>query len=121
VQVLDHRQKMLAHTEEQLQQQSDRIANLLRQYGEQQQQLQTETQSLQQYLDKLEELKAQTSPVAWKLAAEPRLKDQPVQEPAPIVKDLKRDVSSGAILGVVAGMGVAAALEQKNKWKPSKA
>ncbi|NJO78352.1 MAG: hypothetical protein HC827_07370 [Cyanobacteria bacterium RM1_2_2] len=121
VQVLDHRHRMLVQTEEQLQHQSDRIANLLRQYGEQQQQLQIETQSLQQYLDKLEELKAQTNPVAWKLATEPYLKEQPIQEPAPIVKDLKRDVSSGAILGIVAGMGVAAALEQKNKWKPSKA
>jgi polysaccharide biosynthesis transport protein len=121
VQVLDHRQKILTQTEQQLQQQSDQIANLLRQYGEQQQQLQVETQSLQHYLDKLEELKMQTSPVVWKLAAEPYLKDQPIQEPAPIVQDLKRDVSSGAILGVVAGIGVAAALEQKNKWKPSKA
>jgi uncharacterized protein involved in exopolysaccharide biosynthesis len=121
VQVLDHRYKMLAQTEEQLQQQSDRIANLLHQYGDQQQQLQAEIQSLQQYLDKLEVLKAQSNPIAWKLAAAPQLKTQPIQEPAPIVKDLKRDVSSGAILGIVAGMGVAAALEQKNKWKPSKA
>lgn len=121
VQVLDHRDKILAQTEQQLQQQSSEIATLLRQYGEKQQQLQVETQSLQQYLDKLEELKAQADPVAWKLAAEPHLKEQPIQEPAPIVQDLKRDVSSGAILGVIAGAGVVAALEQKNKWKPSKA
>jgi polysaccharide biosynthesis transport protein len=123
VQVLDHRYQILTQTEQQLQQQTDQIATLLRRYGEMQQQLQAETQSLQTYLDKLEVLKAQAdqSDVAWQLAAAPKLKEKPVDQPVPIVQDLRRDVSSGAILGVLTGVGVAAALEQKNKWRPKQA
>lgn len=123
VQVLDHRHQILAQTEQQIQQQSDQIANLLQQYAEMQQQLQTETQSLQHYFDKLETLKAQADQqeVAWQLAVAPRLKQNPVDEPAPIIQDLKRDIKSGAIVGGLIGVGVAAALEKRNTWRTSQA
>jgi succinoglycan biosynthesis transport protein ExoP len=117
IQILQVRQQTTVQAEQLITQQRSQVATLLRQYAGLQQKLQVEIETLQYYVDRLQVLKAQSPEqlASWKLVASPELIQNNQGEPAPVFRNLRHDVSTGAIFGVLLGLGVAAALEQSNE------
>lgn len=119
IQILEVRQQTIAQVQQSLNQQKQDLATILRKYADLRQQLQAETEILQQYFDKRDLLKAQVEQLdtlTWNISQAPDLLRNASGQPAPdYLHNLKEDMSSAAILGILLGLAVAIVREEKRQ------
>jgi uncharacterized protein involved in exopolysaccharide biosynthesis len=101
-------------TQQNLEQQRSQLIKFLGQYDRLRHKLDVETDALQLHFDQLKALQNQAQPeVTLKVTAAPDVLRDAQGQPIATVPNLQRNLGIGAVVGVLAGIGVAAALERK--------
>jgi uncharacterized protein involved in exopolysaccharide biosynthesis len=114
MQIMQARQTTLGLTQQNLEQQRSQLIKFLGQYDRLRHKLDVETDALQLHFDQLKALQNQAQPeVTLKVTAAPDVLRDAQGQPIATVPNLQRNLGIGAVVGVLAGIGVAAALERK--------
>jgi hypothetical protein len=112
MQIMQARQTTLSLTQQNLEQQRSELIQFLGQYDRLRHKLDLETKALQLHFDKLKALQAQPE-VTLKVTQAPDVLRDAQGQPIATVSNLQRNLGVGAVVGVLAGMGVAAALDRR--------
>jgi uncharacterized protein involved in exopolysaccharide biosynthesis len=114
MQIMQARQSTLGQAKQNLEQQRSQLIKLLGQYERLKTKLDLEANALQRHFDQLKTLQKQSQPeVTLKVTDAPDVSRDQKGQPIATIPDLQRNLGIGAVLGVLAGIGVSAALERK--------
>lgn len=117
VQVLAVRNQAIAQAANLLNQRARQFPVITRQYADLQRELQIATSTLNDFLTKREALRidAAQQEIPWELIADPTILRDPQGAPLPVSPNLHRNLSLGAILGLLLGLGAALVVENLKK------
>jgi uncharacterized protein involved in exopolysaccharide biosynthesis len=113
VQIMQARQVTLGQAKQNLEQQRSQLLEFIGQYNDLRQQLDQETNTLQLHLKKLEALQSQPQPETLKVTDEPDVIRDQQGQPIVMIPNVQRNLGIAAVLGVLAGVSVSAAMERK--------
>jgi polysaccharide biosynthesis transport protein len=120
LQIMQARQETLGQAKQNLEQQRSQLIKLLGQYERLKTKLDLETNALQRHFAQLKILQKQAQPeVTLKVTDAPDVMRNQQGQPIATIPDLQRNLGIGAVLGVLAGIGVSAALERKRSQTTS--
>jgi polysaccharide biosynthesis transport protein len=115
-QMIETRLSTMTAAKQAIDQQRQQMIQLLGQYDQLRQTLDTETQSLQTYFDQLEQLqKISQADVELEITQVPEMVSDRAGQPAAMIPDLQRNLGIGAAVGLLVGVGIAGALDRRRQ------
>jgi polysaccharide biosynthesis transport protein len=119
-QLMEARLATMAAAKQAIDQQRQAMIQLLGQYNQLRQTLDAETLSLHTYFDQLEQLqKLSASDVELEITQEPELLRDRVGQPTAIIPDWQRNLGIAAAVGLLVGVGTAAAGDRRRQSEAS--